>query len=86
MLKTIIIIDNFLLKEVIVWPEELRGIPESDPTLKEKYAKFNDEVNAQEARVEEIIKVADLMIANKHPDEMIIRQRREVINCCVLRF
>lgn len=35
-------------------------------------------MDAQEPRVEEILKVAELMIENGHPSEMLIRHRREV--------
>ena len=46
--------------------------------LKEKYAKFNDEVAAQEVRVNEVIALAEMLIQKGHPEESVIRRRREV--------
>jgi len=67
------------MKEVIVWPEELSSISsESKSALASKYAKFNEEITAQEVRVDEVIKMADQMIKSSHPEEMLIMRRREV--------
>lgn len=46
--------------------------------MKQKYAKFNEEVAAQESHVNDVMKLADLLIESKHPDEIVIRRRREV--------
>jgi len=65
-------------KEVIVWPEELGSVgSESQSALKAKYAKFHDEITAQEVKIDEVIKMADGMIQSSHPEEMLIMRRRE---------
>jgi hypothetical protein len=46
--------------------------------MKQKYAKFNEEVAAQESHVNDVMKLADLLIESKHPEEIVIRRRREV--------
>ena len=67
------------MKEVIVWPEELGSVgSESQSALKAKYAKFHDEITAQEVKIDEVIKMADGMIQSSHPEEMLIMRRREV--------
>jgi len=65
-------------KEVIVWPEELGTVSgASQAALKEKYEKFNEEITAQEVRVNEVLEMAASMIKNSHPEEMLIMRRRE---------
>merc|ERR1712071_426980 len=65
-------------KEVIVWPEELGSVgSESQSALKAKYAKFHDEITAQEVKIDEVIRMADGMIQSSHPEEMLIMRRRE---------
>jgi uncharacterized protein involved in tolerance to divalent cations len=65
-------------QEVIVWPEDLKSEKDSQLIMKQKYAKFNEEVAAQESHVNDVMKLADLLIESKHPDEIVIRRRREV--------
>lgn len=61
-----------------MWPEELKSERDSLPLLKEKYEKFNEEVNAQEVRVNEVLHLADLLLESNHPEDSVIRRRREV--------
>ena len=65
-------------QEVIVWPEDLKSEKDSQLILKQKYAKFNEEVAAQEGHVNDVIKLADLLIESNHPDDIVIRRRKEV--------
>lgn len=67
-----------ICQEVIVWPEELKSEHDSQSLLKEKYQKFNEEVTAQEPRVNEVLKLADLLIDGGHPEDIVIRRRKEV--------
>ena len=67
------------MKEVIVWPEELSSVAsEPKSSLQAKYAKFNQEITAQEVKVDDVLKMADEMIKQSHPEEMLIMRRREV--------
>ncbi len=64
---------------MIVWPEELQSEHESNKTiLKDKYVKFNEEVAAQEVRVNEVFTLAEMLLEKGHPEENVIRRRREV--------
>lgn len=69
------------MQEVIVWPEELKSERDSESSIKEKCVKFNDEVLAQEPRINEVLRLADLLIDSKHPEEMLVRRRKEVCKC-----
>lgn len=64
---------------MIVWPEELQSAKENEAALREKYAKFNEEVNLQDARVQEALKLAEVLIQSGHPDELTVMRRREVL-------
>lgn len=64
-------------KEVIVWPEDLKTEHDSQVILKQKYVKFNEEVAAQEGHFNDVMKLADLLIEGNHPEDIVIRRRRE---------
>lgn len=64
-------------KEVIIWPEELKSVADNEVILREKYAKFNEEVAFQEPRVNEVIQLADSLIQSGHPEDVILMRRRE---------
>jgi len=64
---------------VIIWPEELKSVADNEAILREKYAKFNEEVALQEPRVNEVIQLADSLIQSGHPDDVILMRRREVL-------
>lgn len=63
---------------MIVWPEELKSEHDSQSVLKEKYNKFNEEITAQEVRVNEVLKLADSLLECNLPDDLLIRRRKEV--------
>lgn len=65
-------------QEVIVWPEDLKTEHDSQMILKQKYVKFNEEVAAQEGHFNDVMKLADVLIEGNHPEDMVIRRRREV--------
>lgn len=65
-------------QEVIVWPEDLKTEHDSQVILKQKYVKFNEEVAAQEGHFNDVMKLADLLIEGNHPEDIVIRRRREV--------
>lgn len=69
---------NFI-QEVIIWPEELKSVADNEVILREKYAKFNEEVAFQEPRVNEVIQLADSLIQSGHPEDVILMRRREVL-------
>ena len=60
-----------------MWPQELSDI-KSEEAFQEKYAKFNEEINAQEKKVNETLNLAENLLQNKHPESDLIMRRREV--------
>ena len=60
-----------------MWPQELSDI-KSEEAFQEKYAKFNEEINAQEKTVNETLNLAENLLQNKHPESDLIMRRREV--------